>query len=86
MIKRTGVAHFEARDLRRTCATGLGKIGVPDATISRVLNHKIAHGGSARITLAYNKYNHDSEKREAFAKWDEYVIRLLRPQFAEKVA
>ncbi|HJU27560.1 MAG TPA: hypothetical protein VJ718_00215 [Candidatus Binataceae bacterium] len=64
----------------------MGKIGVPDATISRVLNHKIAHGGSARITLAYNKYNQDREQQQALAKWDEYVMRLLRPQFAEKVA
>ncbi len=61
-------------DLRRTVGTGMARLGVPTATISRVLNHK--EGG---VTKIYNRYGYLDEKREALDKWARHVATLVRP-------
>ena len=41
----TGVGDFQMRDIRRTVATGLGKLKEPPVTISRVLDQTIRGAG-----------------------------------------
>ena len=64
-------APFTIHDLRRTAATGMAKGGVPGAIISKVLNHVTAATGGSRITMIYDRYQYDDEKRAALLKWDE---------------
>lgn len=77
-LKRNGtraldLPHFTAHDLRRTVATGLGRIGVPDDTISRVLNHKKGDVTSEH----YQRHQYEREKRAALGRWAEHVARLV---------
>ena len=61
-------------DLRRTCATELGRLKIPEQIISRVLNHT-----AKSITVKhYNKYSYLEEKREALDTWAAYLERLIR--------
>jgi Site-specific recombinase XerD len=68
---KSGVRDWCIHDLRRTCGTGLARLGVPLATISRVLNH--AEGGVTRI---YARHSYLPEKREALEVWGIYVDKL----------
>lgn len=61
-------------DLRRTCGTGMARLGIAVSTISRVLNHK--EGG---VTKIYNRYSYLDEKRHALEVWAAHVGRLLNP-------
>ena len=70
--RESGVA-FVARDLRRTISTGLTRIGVPQLTVSKLLNHTIP-GVTDRH---YDRHTYDPEKRHAVAVWDAHVQRLL---------
>jgi integrase len=70
-------APFTIHDLRRTAATGMARAGVSGAVISRVLNHVTASTGGSRITLIYNRYEYDEEKRMALLKWEERLRTLL---------
>ncbi|MCW2238173.1 tyrosine-type recombinase/integrase [Azospirillum canadense] len=45
---QSGVTGWRLHDLRRTCGTGLARLGVPMAIIPRVLNH--AEGGVPKFT------------------------------------
>ena len=36
---RASVPHWTHYDLRRTCATNLGELGIPPHVISAILNH-----------------------------------------------
>lgn len=62
-------------DLRRTCATGLGELGLPLHTISRILNH--AEGGVTRI---YARHSYLNEKRNALNLWAQHVAEVVNGQ------
>ncbi|MGO9060057.1 MAG: tyrosine-type recombinase/integrase [Candidatus Binataceae bacterium] len=62
---RSGVA-FRTHDLRRTCGTNLGKLGVNRTVIKKVLNHSEGKD----ITAVYDRHSYDEEKRTALLKWD----------------
>jgi integrase len=62
-------------DLRRSCATGMARLGVPRFDIARVLNHT-----DASVTGGYDRYEYLAEKRAALSKWANHVVGLTRPQ------
>jgi integrase len=73
--ERTGLRDFSMRDIRRTVATGLGRLGVAPATIARVLDHTIQ--GVGQVTHVYAKYDYLAEKREALEAWGRFVAKLV---------
>lgn len=66
--KRTGVTGWTPHDLRRTCATGLARLGTRPEVIERVLNH-----AAPRIARTYLTYDYAREMREALERWGEHV-------------
>jgi integrase len=68
------LAPWTIHDLRRTCATGMGKLGISRFIIGRVLNHT-----DRSVTSIYDQYEYLSEKRHALDTWGAYVGRLLEP-------
>jgi integrase len=80
----TGIRDLQMRDIRRTVATGLGRLKVTPVTISRVLDHTIQ--GVGQVTHVYAKYDFLEEK-EALALWGRYVASLLTvKEFAKSLA
>jgi integrase len=70
-------------DLRRTCTSGMAKIGVALPVIEKCLNHA---GGSFRgIVGTYQRHTFDVEKRSALSRWSEHLDRLVRGKPASKV-
>jgi integrase len=78
MHEKTGIRDLQMRDIRRTVATGLGKLKVSPVTISRVLDHAIQ--GVGQVTHVYAKYDFLEEKREALDLWGRHLATLLAPQ------
>lgn len=73
-LKRLGVERFSLHDLRRTCRTGLARLGVRPDIAERVLNHS-----PGRLIQVYDVYTYVDERREALNKWAAFV-RTLRPE------
>jgi integrase len=74
--KASGVSGWTLHDLRRTCASGLAKLGVSIAVIEQILNHR---GGSlAGVAGVYIRHQFEKEKRAALQQWANYVERLVR--------
>jgi integrase len=71
-------------DVRRTCATGMAKIGVMPHVIEAVLNHA---SGSAKSGVAgiYNQWSYFPEKCAALVKWADHVEQLVTGKPAGKV-
>lgn len=61
-------------DLRRTAATNLAKLGVPQPVTEKILNH--VSGVVSGIALVYNRHDYADETRDALEKWGERLTEL----------
>jgi len=62
-------------DLRRTCASGMARLGINLVTIEKILNHTSGTlGGVAGI---YMRYDFGTEKRSALEAWGRHVLSLV---------
>jgi integrase len=74
------VAPWTIHDLRRTTASGLGKLGISRFIISRILNH-----ADSSVTGIYDRHAYLAEKRHALESWGTYLGNLIRPPGANIV-
>lgn len=69
------IAHFTWHDLRRTCATGLQRLGFPEGVIEAALNH--ISGTKAGIVGVYQRHDYADEKRAALEAWGQAVADIV---------
>ena len=68
------VADWRLHDLRRTCASGLAKLGVRAEVIKRILAHTPP---AADVTASvYNQHMYDAEARQAIEAWAAYIDQI----------
>ncbi len=70
----TPIENWRVHDLRRTCRTGLARLGVPEIVSERVLNHQ-----SQGLVKVYNIHEYLDEKRDALARWAQEVQNIVEP-------
>ena len=77
------IPPFVIHDIRRSCATGMQRLGVRLEVIERVLNHS---GGSfAGIVGVYQRYSYDDEMRAALSAWGAHIDSIIGAQAAGNV-
>lgn len=69
------IPHWTFHDLRRTCATGMARLGIPVRVTEAVLNHVSGTGGG--IVGVYQRHDYADEKRQALEAWGRYVLALV---------
>lgn len=62
--KLSGVSDWTLHDLRRSVATHMARLGIPQEHIERVLGHAIEG-----VAGTYNRYSYLAEKRAALERW-----------------
>jgi integrase len=62
---------FTIHDFRRTCRTGLSRLGVDDLTAELVIGHQ-----PQGLKKVYDHYERMDERREALRRWAEYVLSV----------
>jgi integrase len=70
-------------DLRRTCASGMARLGVALPVIEKCLNH--ASGSFAGIVGVYQRHDFASEKRNALQRWADHIDAVVRGEPVGKV-
>ena len=63
---------WHLHDLRRTCATGMARLGINIPTIEKLLNH--VSGSFAGIVSVYQRHDFANEKRDALDLWASHVM------------
>lgn len=76
------IPRWTFHDLRRTCATGLAKMGIAVRVTEAVLNHVSGTGGG--IVAVYQLHDYADEKRAALDAWARRVAALIEGE-AENV-
>jgi integrase len=69
------MAPWRLHDLRRSCASGLAKLGISLPVIEKVLNHR--SGSFAGIVKVYQHHTFADEKRAALDAWGRHVEGLV---------
>lgn len=71
--ERTGFEKFTPRDLRRTCKTRMGELGLSKEIRDRLHNHALNDVSSKH----YDRYDYLPEKTKAINAWGEYLEQIL---------
>jgi integrase len=69
------VESWRPHDLRRTCASGMQKLGVLVPVIEKALNH--LSGTFRGIVGVYQQHDYADEVRIALRKWSDHVERIV---------
>jgi integrase len=69
-----GVEPFTLHDLRRSCASGLQRLGVPIHITEAVLGHR--SGTVAGIARVYQRYDYLPERANALQRWADHVTHV----------
>jgi integrase len=80
--RRIGIAPWRLHDLRRTCSTMLGELGVLPHVIEQALNHVSGH--KAGVAGVYNKSKMSDAVREGLQRWADWLERIAAEPSATK--
>ena len=70
-FKKAGIQKFNLHDLRRTCRTGLSRLGVLPHIAERVLSHR-----QPGVEAVYDRWQYLPEKRVALERWADFLMNL----------
>jgi integrase len=72
--RKLGIADWHIHDLRRTCSTNLGELGVLPHVIEQALNH--VSGAKAGVAGVYNRSKMIDAVRAALQQWADHIERI----------
>lgn len=71
----SGVTGWRLHDLRRTCVSGMAKLGVAPHVADKILNHQ--SGTISGVAAVYQRHDFMTERNDALEKWAAHVVGLL---------
>jgi integrase len=73
---RLGIAPWRIHDLRRTCATGMGELGILPHVVEQALNH--VSGAKAGVAGTYNRSKMIDAVRQGLQTWADHIDRITK--------
>jgi integrase len=73
--KLSGVTGWRLHDLRRTCVSGMARLGVAPHVADKILNHQ--SGTISGVAAVYQRHEFLAERRAALDLWEAHVARLI---------
>jgi integrase len=71
----SGVTGWRLHDLRRTCVSGMARLGVAPHVADKVLNHQA--GTISGVAAVYQRHEFLAERREALERWGSHVAQMV---------
>ena len=71
----SGVTRWRLHDLRRTCVSGMARLGVAPHVADKILNHQA--GAISGVAAVYQRHEFLSERRQALDLWGGHVGAIL---------
>ena len=72
----SGVTGWRLHDLRRTCVSGMARLGVAPHVADKILNHQ--SGTISGVAAVYQRHEFLAERRAALDRWGAHVAGLLK--------
>ena len=71
----SGVTDWRLHDLRRTCVSGMARLGVPPHVADKILNHQ---GGTiSGVAAVYQRHDFLAERKLALERWGQHIETLV---------
>ena len=86
----SGVRDWRLHDLRRTCVSGMARLGIPPHVADKILNHQ--SGTISGVAAVYQRHDFLAERKAALEQWGAHVARIVaeassaRPSAIRRVA
>ena len=71
----SGVAGWRLHDLRRTCVSGMARLGIPPHIADKILNHNA--GTISGVAAVYQRHEFLSERQKALERWGAHVAHIV---------
>jgi hypothetical protein len=71
----SGVTGWRLHDLRRTCVSGMARLGVAPHVADKILNHQ--SGTISGVAAVYQRHDFLAERNDALEKWTAHVVGLI---------
>ena len=71
--RECGINGWTLHDLRRTYATNMARLGVPQVVVEKLLNH-VSGGTLSPIARVYNVHQYEIEMREAVLTFERWLV------------
>jgi integrase len=78
----SGVTSWRLHDLRRTCVSGMARLGIAPHVADKILNHQ--SGTISGVAAVYQRHEFLTERRDALDLWGAHVARLLNEVSLER--
>jgi integrase len=78
----SGVAGWRLHDLRRTCVSGMARLGIAPHVADKILNHQA--GTISGVAAVYQRHEFLSERRQALDLWGAHVGVILSKMCRER--
>jgi integrase len=69
-----GVSDWRLHDLRRTCVSGMARLGVAPHVADKVLNHQM--GTISGVAAVYQRHEFLAERKDALERWGAHIASL----------
>jgi integrase len=71
----SGVSGWRIHDLRRTCVSGMARLGIAPHVADKILNHQ--SGTISGVAAVYQRHEFLPERREALERWGAHIEIIL---------
>ena len=71
----SAVTGWRLHDLRRTCVSGMARLGVAPHVADKILNHQ--SGTISGVAAVYQRHEFLAERRDALERWGAHVARIV---------
>ncbi len=79
----SGVTGWRLHDLRRTCVSGMARLGVAPHVADKILNHQA--GTISGVAAVYQRHEFLAERRAALDLWGVHIDQLLKEKFSDRL-
>jgi len=71
----SGVSGWRVHDLRRTCVSGMARLGVAPHVADKILNHQ--SGTISGVAAVYQRYDFRTERQHALDRWGAHIADIV---------
>ena len=71
----SGVTGWRLHDLRRTCVSGMARLGIPPHVADKILNHQA--GTISGVAAVYQRHEFLAERKNALELWGNHVASVV---------